>query len=875
MKDVSMEKVYEPKKVEDGIYAAWLESGYFTPENLPNLEKRTESFSIVLPPPNVTGTLHMGHAVMLAVEDAMVRFARMRGKRALWLPGTDHAAIATQSKVEKILWETEEKTRHDVGREDFLQRVDAFAQDSHDTIVNQMKKLGASVDWSREAFTLDDKRNFAVRTAFKRMFDDGLIYRGYRVINWDPLGQTTVSDDEVVHKPGKAMFYTFKYSKDFPIAIATTRPETKVGDTAVAVHPDGAHKEYIGQTFDVEFAGTKLSIKIVGDEAVDPDFGTGALGVTPAHSVIDAGIARSHDLEMRQVIGEDGRMMESAGSLVAGLTTLEARTKIVEWLKSEDLLTGEEEVEQNLSTAERSGGIIEPLPKMQWFIDVNKEFNLKQSVRNPIEGVEDGASITLKSMMQHVVKSGQITIHPNRFDKTYFHWIDNLRDWNISRQIWYGHQVPVWYKGEELACGVDAPEGEGWQQDPDTLDTWFSSGLWTFSTLGWPDENAEDLKIYHPTQVLETGYDILFFWIARMVLMSTYLMGEVPFRDVYLHGLVRDDQGRKMSKSLGNIMNPLDMIEKYGADATRMSLLIGGTPGNDMKLSEEKVEGLRNFTNKLWNISRFVLMNVEKVEVVENVEMKTVADRWIMGRLAQVATAVAKDMEDYGLSMATERLVQFTRNDFADWYIEIAKTQQGESTQRVLLYVLQSILKMLHPFMPFVTEEIWKEFSADLLIVADWPVPDYILAQEDDVSMQSLQEAVTALRELRARLQIPYTERLSVALEAGALTSERAVVEAMVKCDFVEKTSAHTTPVVAGAMTLHVELDQSFTDAARTKLEQQRAKAEGHVKSLEARLQNVDYVKSAPEAVVQATRDSLAEAERALDVVKKEIEQLN
>jgi len=893
-----MEKTYAPQQVEDDIYKSWLESGYFTPENLPNLGERKETYTIVLPPPNVTGTLHMGHAVMLAVEDALVRYARMRGKRALWLPGTDHAAIATQSKVEKIIWEEEQKTRHDLGREEFLNRVDAFAQQSHDTIVEQMKKMGASVDWTREAFTLDDDRNLAVCTAFKRMFDDGLIYQGYRVINWDPKGQTTVSDDEVVYKPGTAMFYTFKYSKDFPISISTTRPETKVGDMAVAVHPsDDRYLQYVGETFEVEFAGAKLLIKVVGDEAVDPAFGTGALGVTPAHSVIDAGIAKNHGLEMKQVIGEDGKMMDAAGSLVAGLTTLEARAKIVEWLNAEGLMEEEKEIEQNLSTAERSGGVIEPLPKMQWFIDVNKEFNFKQSQRNPIEGLEDGEKITLKKAMQHVVKSDQIKIYPDRFKKTYFHWIDNLRDWNISRQIWYGHQVPVWYRtataskatqsSEEIAlstsssrnvetyCGVDAPEGDDWKQDSDTLDTWFSSGLWTFSTLGWPNEQAEDFALYHPTQVLETGYDILFFWIARMILMSTYLIGEVPFRDVYLHGLVRDDQGRKMSKSLGNIMNPLDMIEKYGADATRMSLLVGGTPGNDMKLSEDKVEGLRNFTNKLWNISRFVLMTVEDVEVVESVELKTMADRWIMGRLAEVTDAVVQDFENYQLSMAGERLVQFARSEFADWYLELAKSQEGEQTQKVLLYVLQSILKLLHPFMPFVTEQIWKEFGAGMIMVADWPMPQYLLAQDDRAQMEQLQAMITAIRELRARLEIPYTQELSVAFDAVLSDELRAAIERLTKCSIDKKTDAHTTPLVVPSATLYVSLDASLLVAAKEKLSQKREKATGYVKSLEARLANAEYVKNAPEAVVASTQADLASAKESLQAIEKELEQLN
>ncbi|PIQ67685.1 valine--tRNA ligase, partial [Candidatus Uhrbacteria bacterium CG11_big_fil_rev_8_21_14_0_20_41_9] len=506
-----LSKAYDPAWVEDATYLKWLESGFFNPDNLPNLEKRTEPFTIVLPPPNVTGTLHMGHAVMLAIEDAMIRFNRMNGKRALWLPGTDHAAIATESKVEKLLIEKEGINRHDLGREAFLERVNQFAQESHDTIVNQMKKMGASVDWSREAYTLDEERNFAVRTAFTQMYGDGLIYKGHRVINWDPKGQTTVSDEEVEYIEGTAKMYTFKYSQDFPISIATTRPETKVGDTAVAVNPeDPRYIEFVGKEYQVEFAGANLNIKIIADPNVDQTFGTGALGVTPAHSMVDSDMARNHTLGMVVVIGKDGRMTKEAGTLVAGQTTIEARETVVNWLRENNLLEAEVEITQNLSVAQRSGGVIEPLPMDQWFIDVNKEFAFKATGLNTMTGIQNGEMVTLKKLMQHAVKSEQIKILPERFSKTYFHWIDNLRDWNISRQIWFGHRVPVWYRGDDMYVGVEAPEGEGWEQDSDTLDTWFSSGLWTFSTLGWPKE-TDDLNFYHPTSVLETGYDILFF----------------------------------------------------------------------------------------------------------------------------------------------------------------------------------------------------------------------------------------------------------------------------------------------------------------------------------------------------------------------------
>ena len=570
------------------------------------------------------------------------------------------------------------------------------------------------------------------------MYDDGLIYRGYRVINWSVAGQSTCSDDELVYVDRPAKLYTFKYSKEVPITIATTRPETKMGDTAIAVHPEGKWKDYIGKTFEVESFGQdghKLTLKVIGSEDVDDDFGTGALGVTPAHSVVDFEMYQSqkaagNDIELIQVIGEDGLMTDAAGADYVGKTVEEAREQVVAWLDVQGLLEETEEIMQSAGTSDRFKDVVEPLPKIQWFVDVNKEFE------------RDGKQTTLKTLMQEAVRGGGVEILPERFNKTYFHWIDNLRDWNISRQIWFGHRVPMWYRlnsDEYEICeknpsairgyilsrtptfSFEKPEGDSWVQDPDTLDTWFSSGLWTFSTLGWPNEDAEDFQLYHPTSVLETGYDILFFWVARMILMSTYLVNDVPFKTVYLHGLVRDSEGRKMSKSLGNILDPLEMIVANGADATRLSLMIGSSPGNDTKLSEEKVAGYRNFANKLWNIARFVFMSVDEVQPCDKVEPQTLADRWILGRLSEVIEKVTEHHEKYELSLAGELLRDFTWNEFADWYVEIAKTQPGENTNRVLLYVLQNLLKLWHPMMPFVTEELYKQFNSDLLIVADWP----------------------------------------------------------------------------------------------------------------------------------------------------------
>ncbi len=790
-------KPYNPKDTESRIYAEWEESGFFNPDVC--IEKGVtaadaEVFSIVLPPPNVTGTLHTGHALMLVIQDIMVRFSRMNKKKTLWIPGTDHASIATQSKVEKILEKEEGKRKGDLGREEFLKRVEKFAQESHDTIIDQTKKMGASLDWSREAFTLDNDRNFAVRTAFKQMYDDGLIYRGHRIVNWDPKGQTVISDDEIVHEERKAKMYTFKYSKDFPISISTTRPETKIGDTAVAVNPnDERYTQFIGKEYDAIFCGVPIHVKIIADEVVEKDFGTGALGVTPAHSQTDAEIAQRHNLKTIPVINELGKItlldinkyqisnispsdseFEWANK-IAGKKTTEAREIIVEWLKSENLLEKEEEINQNISLAERSGGVIEPLPKLQWFINVNKKIQTRDNK-------------TLKELMLDAVTSESIKIIPKNFENVYYNWIRNLRDWCISRQIWYGHRIPVWYCHD---CNIpnqisqikkidkNQPEAffdeytknayldstfitlkkeieEGKKsipdyfipivsteepyacpdcgknrliRDSDTLDTWFSSGLWTFSTLGWP-KNTLDLQTYHPTTVLETGHDILFFWVARMILMSKYLLGDIPFKTVYLHGLVRDEKGRKMSKSLGNIVNPLTLTDKYGTDALRMAMIVGVGPGSDSNLGEEKIKAYQKFANKLWNITRFILENTASLDK----SLPTALDDEDTATLAELDALIAEitqEMEEFKFYIVAEKLYHYVWHTFADIVIERCKTKMAEgsdpksatSAKQLLLLVLPKILTTLHPFMPFVTEELWSLTSQkkSLLIVEKWP----------------------------------------------------------------------------------------------------------------------------------------------------------
>ncbi len=725
MKDIDLtllEQPYDAKRYETLLYKKWEESGYFNPDNLPG--RHATPFAMVLPPPNVTGTLHCGHATMLAIQDAIVRFKRMQGFKTLWLPGTDHAAIATQSKVEKDISKKEGKSRYDIGREELLKRIAAFAQESHDTIINQCKSMGSSLDWSREAFTLDEPRTRAVYTAFKTMYDAGLIYRGHRVVNWDPKGQTTISDDEIIHEEREATLYTFKYGKDFPIPISTTRPETKFGDVAVAVHPeDSRYSAFVGKTIETDFCGSLLSIKIIADRNVEKDFGTGALGVTPAHSKIDEEMAYTHNLPFVQVIDEKGKMT-SGGEDIVGKKTAEARELIAQRLRDAGLMIEEKKITQNVSTAERTGGIIEPLPKLQWFVAVNKEFPFPHKDKAI---AKEGEMVTLKILMHRAVESGTTTILPDRFAKVYEHWINNLRDWCISRQIWYGHRIPIWYKESAIHCGPSAPEGDGWAQDEDTLDTWFSSGLWTFSTLGWPDETT-DFKMYHPNDLLETGRDILFFWVARMILMSTYLIGEVPFKHVYLHGMALGKDGKKMSKSSGTALDPLEVTEKYGTDALRMALIVGNAPGNDFKLFDEKTKAYKHFANKIWNASRFVLSNTQGVIINENT--LNAAHQALLLEWRNVLREITEDIEKYNLYLAGEKLYGFFWHRFADVWIEDSKTwfqsDEKESAQIFMRILLEEQLRVLHPFMPFVTEAIWRIMHGDskesMLMIQPWPM---------------------------------------------------------------------------------------------------------------------------------------------------------
>jgi len=713
-------KPYNPQEQEPKMLELWEGSGYANPDTMiaAGLTKPdAPTYSIVLPPPNVTGTLHMGHAAMLAVQDILIRYHRMKGFRTLWLPGTDSAAIATQSKVETDIYKKEKKTRHDLGREELLKRIDAFVEESKATIINQTKKMGSSLDWSRYAYTMDEPRYAAVTEAFVRMYEAGLIYRGDRIVNWDPKLQTTVSDDEIEYVEQKDPFYYLKYG---PFEIATVRPETKFGDKYVVMHPDDdRYQKYEhGQKIELEWINGPVTATIIKDETIDMSFGSGAMTITPAHDAHDFEIAQRHKLDVEQVIDDRGILLPIAGEF-AGQHIKKARPMIVEKLKAKGLIVKvEENYVHNVATNERGGGIIEPQIKRQWFVSVGK------TVKFP-----DGRETTLKERMHEAVASGAIKIMPERFEKIYYHWIVNLRDWCISRQIWFGHRIPAYFKGDEIYVGRTPPEGEGWTQDEDTLDTWFSSGIWTFSTLGWPKETS-DLKTYHPTSVLETGYDIIFFWVARMILMTSFLLGDVPFRQVYLHGLVRDGQGRKMSKSLGNIIDPLDMTEKYGADAARLSLVMGAAPGTDVKLAEDRVRGYKHFANKLWNITRFVLEN--QVEGEMTLQSKVIAkeDEALIREANGIAKHVSEHIDKFRLDLAADIVYHYVWDRFAAEVIEDSKSvlklggPAAASRATTLYAILTTSLKLLHPFMPFVTEAIWQQLptkESEMLMVAKWP----------------------------------------------------------------------------------------------------------------------------------------------------------
>lgn len=863
-----LNKTYNPRDYEDKIYEDWEKSGLFNPDKL-DLPDDAPTYTIVLPPPNITDKLHMGHTAMVAIEDLVIRYKRLSGFRALWVPGTDHAAIATQNVVEKKLLKEQGKTRHDLGREAFLVEVDSFLRVTQSEILRQMRKLGASLDWSRLAFTLDEPRQKAVRRMFKDMYEAGAIYRGERVVNWCPRCHSTLADDEVDYKEEKTNLYWIKYG---PFVLATTRPETKLGDTGVAVHPeDERYKQWIGKEVEIPGVLGSFIVRVVADRAVDREFGTGMIKVTPAHDFTDSEIGARHGLPAKKIIDEDGRMMGNCGKY-SGLTTKEARTAIVEDMQAKGLIDHiDENYLHNAAVCYRCGSVIEPLPSKQWFVAVDKKLDRL-----------GGASLKEKALAAG--KSGAVSFSPERFAKRYTNWMENLHDWCISRQIWFGHRVPVWYRGEEIYVGEEAPVGENWVQDQDTLDTWFSSSLWTFSTLGWPDnfENRQktgDLARFHPTQLLETGYEIITLWVSRMIMMSLFALGEAPFSQVYLHGMILDKEGKKMSKSKGNGIDPLAMIEAFGADATRLSIITGSTPGNDSRFSEEKIEAKRNLINKLWNISRYILSSPESDDKLSRPEAKTAADRWILGELDCLIETTTRRLDNLEFSMAAEELQEFTWDKLADWYLEVAKVEKGK--EAITRFILRQILILWHPFIPYVTETVWRSFNSGYLIVSAWPKP--FGYQEDNEDFRFLQEIIVAIRNARSENKIEPSCKLEAVIYGGTktdfLTGQTEVIRNL-RTGLGRIEVAETGAKIDNAIAIAVKDIEIYligavdTTKEKERLAKEKERLEKLVALQSAKLDNQDFVSRAPASIVAIEREKLLAYETELGKIAEAIQSL-
>ncbi len=865
-------KVYEPQQVESSIYEMWMENDCF--KATPDPDKKP--YSIVMPPPNVTGQLHMGHALDATLQDILTRYKRMQGYSALWLPGTDHAGIATQIKVEEELRVNEGKTRYDLGREKFLERVWAWKEKYGNRIVQQQKKLGVSCDWSRSRFTMDEGCSKAVREAFCEMYEKGLIYKGSRIINWCPHCLTALSDAEVEYtdKPGHLWYIRYPLADGSgDIVVATTRPETMMGDTGVAVNPeDEKFKHLIGKTCILPIMNRE--IPIVGDEYCEIGFGTGAVKMTPAHDPNDFEVGLRHNLEVIRVLNDDGTVNENGGKY-CGMDRYECRKAIVADLEAEGYLVKTEPYSHNVGTCYRCHNDVEPLISAQWFV------KMKPLAEEAIR----------------VIKDGTIKFVPERFSKTYLNWMENVHDWCISRQLWWGHQIPAWYCDECGHINVSREDPTKCEtcgcthltREEDVLDTWFSSGLWPFSTLGWPDLNSEDLKYWYPTTDMVTGYDIIFFWVARMVVSGMEQMKKEPFKTVFIHGLVRDDKGRKMSKSLGNGIDPLEMAEKYGADALRFNLITGNSPGNDMRFYVEKCEAMRNFANKIWNASRYVLMNLTIGEpglpVMEDLEQE---DKWVLSKLNTLIREVTANLDAYEIGVASSKVYDFIWDTYCDWYIELTKTRlysENEKSklaaQKVLVYVLDQTLRLLHPFMPFITEEIWQAIphAGKFLISAEWPVyrEEFAFGAEE-AAMEQIIEAITALRARRAEMNVPMSRKVNLTIAA----SQPEVFEAG-KAFFLRLAGAEDVKVcgmeAAEAASGDDGLVEVTTHAARlfmplaelvdfekelARIAKEKENCLKQIALFESKLSNEAFVSRAPEKVVNDQKEKLAKNQALL-----------
>ena len=871
-------KVYEPQQVEQEIYKMWEDGGYFRP----NKGKDAKPFTIVMPPPNVTGQLHMGHAMDATLQDTLIRFKRMQGYNALWVPGVDHAGIATQIKVEEELRTKEGLSRYDLGREKFLERVWDWKHQYGNRIVEQQKKLGASCDWDRARFTMDEGCSKAVREVFVSLYEKGLIYKGSRIINWCPHCVTALSDAEVeyVDKPGHLWHIRYPLTDGSgDVVVATTRPETMLGDTGVCVNPnDPRYTHIVGKTVTLPLVNKQ--IPIVADDYAEMDFGTGCVKMTPAHDPNDFEVGLRHNLEVIRVLDDNG-VINAYGGKYEGLDRYEARKKIVADLQEQGYLVKIDDHAHNVGTCYRCHNDVEPIISAQWFV------KMKPLAEEAIR----------------VVKEGETKFVPERFSKTYLNWMENVRDWCISRQLWWGHQIPAWTCAEcghitvsrEDACKCEKCGSTNIERDPDVLDTWFSSALWPFETLGWP-EKTEDLQYFYPTDVLVTGYDIIFFWVARMIFSGCEHTGKTPFHTVLIHGLVRDDKGRKMSKSLGNGIDPLEIIEKYGCDALRMNMVTGNSPGNDMRFYVERCEAMRNFANKLWNASRYVMMNLgeDARNVLPDAAKLTIADKWVLSKLNTLIADVTENLEKYELGIAVQKVYDFLWDTYCDWYIELTKArlysedaEQKQTALQVLVYVLDQTLRLLHPFMPFITEQIWQSIphEGDALIVADWPVfREDLMFKTEEAQMESVMNAIRAIRNRRADMNVPpskkaalyilttkpeafaegegFMQRLAYADEVTMLSKEPENIDGMVCC-----TTADAK--------LYIPMGQ-LVDVAKEleRIEKELEKAQKNLAGIMGKLNNENFTARAPEAVVAAEREKAAKAEALIQQLKQSEEAL-
>ena len=848
-------KTYDPKAVEDKLYSFWNDSGFFHAEVNP----KKKPYTIVIPPPNVTGQLHMGHAFDETLQDILIRTKRMQGYEALWMPGTDHAGIATQIKVEENLRKEEGKTRYDLGREEFLKRVWDWKHKFGNRIISQLKKLGSSCDWERERFTMDEGCSKAVREVFVNLYNKGLIYKGHRIINWCPHCATALSDAEVEYEtqPGKLWHIRYPLADGSgDLVVATTRPETFMGDTGVAVNPnDERYKHLIGKTCILPIMNRE--IPIFGDEYVDMEFGTGCVKVTPCHDPNDFEMGQRHDLEQILVFNEDATVNANGGKY-EGMDRYECRKAVVKDLEEGGYLVKIEDHEHNVGTCYRCGTTVEPMTSAQWFVKM----------------------APLAKPAMDVVNEGKTKFVPDRFSKTYLRWMENVHDWCISRQLWWGHRIPAFYCddcGEMTVSKTDVhtcPKcgGTHIRQEEDVLDTWFSSALWPFSTLGWPDKTKE-LDYFYPTSTLVTGYDIIFFWVARMIFSGVEHMGETPFKTVYIHGLVRDAQGRKMSKSLGNGIDPLEVIDQYGADALRFTLATGNSPGNDMRFSDERVQASRNFCNKIWNASRFIQMNltIDKDKAVELPAELALEDKWIISKFNTLVADVTRNIDQYELGLAASKLNDFIWENFCDWYIEIAKTrlQTGdENVQKVLCYVLSGAMQLLHPFMPFITETIWQALPHEgpSVMVSKWPEYDEKLRfSVEEAQMESLMDAVRAIRNRRAEMNVPPSKKAKVLIltekkdtfSAGAgFFPKLAYASEIELIDAVPADAAKMASVVTGDAQIYMPMgDLIDFEAERARLGKEKKKVEDDIAFVMKKLNNPKFVDKAPENVVAAERE--------------------